>query len=295
LHFTKVKITIKKQFPLKIKNLGTKSMKTNTGFTFIELLVVLGVLSLLAATGLTSMASAKQKAENATCMNNFQQVTAAWQFYANDYRGNLCPMPNSGVAVGWCYGGMDYAGGVGATNTAFIVDKRYALLGPYIKNAKHVKCPTDMSTQYINKRGLPRVRSLSVNQAVGVDATTYSVANSGLWLNGGASHGSWTVFVNQSDIARMSASKLWVFIDEHPDSINDGGFGVTMAKVSWVDVPTSLHNNGFNLSYADGHVEQYKLTHPEGVPSVNYYSYTTPVLVSDNQDILWLQARTSCH
>ncbi len=50
----------------------------------------------------------------------------------------------------------------------------------------------------------------------------------------------------------------FVFLDECPDSINDGLFQLNMAGKTWSDIVASLHNGGGDLSYADGHAEVHK-------------------------------------
>jgi prepilin-type processing-associated H-X9-DG protein len=48
---------------------------------------------------------------------------------------------------------------------------------------------------------------------------------------------------------------LFVFVEEHPDSINDGYFLNRPAEREWSDLPASYHDGGANLTFADGHVE----------------------------------------
>ena len=50
--------------------------------------------------------------------------------------------------------------------------------------------------------------------------------------------------------------ELWVFVDEHPDSINDGwNIMNPNTDASWVDLPASYHNGGGTYSFADNHAE----------------------------------------
>jgi prepilin-type processing-associated H-X9-DG protein len=60
-----------------------------------------------------------------------------------------------------------------------------------------------------------------------------------------------------SNLTIPGPSKTWVFLDEHPDSINDAGF-FPPHKWSWVDVPATYHNGAGGLSFADGHSEIHK-------------------------------------
>jgi prepilin-type processing-associated H-X9-DG protein len=64
-----------------------------------------------------------------------------------------------------------------------------------------------------------------------------------------------------------------VFIDEHPDSINDGFFVVDMRgypdpkKAQLPDFPASYHNKAGGLAFADGHSEIKRWRVPRTMPS----------------------------
>ena len=60
-------------------------------------------------------------------------------------------------------------------------------------------------------------------------------------------------FLYDTDIPEPSS--IFVFLDEHPDSINDGYFLNKGYGRQWIDLPASYHNNGGSFSFADGHTE----------------------------------------
>ena len=73
-------------------------MKTSKGFTLVELLVVIAIIIILAAILFPVFAGAREKAQQAKCINNLKQISTAIAMYEDDY-DNIMPfsiyvMPN---------------------------------------------------------------------------------------------------------------------------------------------------------------------------------------------------------
>jgi hypothetical protein len=103
----------------------------------------------------------------------------------------------------------------------------------------------------------------------------------------------------ESDTVNPGAANLWVMVDEHPDSINDGAFAVTMpssaSATSWVDVPTKAHCNACGFTFADGHSEIHKWMHPEVIPPVTGVTKdpNSTIFLLRNEDVQWVARHTT--
>ncbi len=279
-------------------------------FTLIELLVVIAIIAILAAVLLPVLNAAKIRAQNTESASNLRQLVQAWLMYASDNNGYYVyngEGQQSDNFIAWVQQWLDYSGGgPGGTDDTNVTLLTTCMLSPYLQNPAVFKSPLDLSKQF-GASGQPRNRSYSMNSAIACYTNLLGTGVGNNWVNTSPTPapGYFTAFIKESQVInRPDPSDLWVFLEEHPDSINDGSFAVkmptTVLSTEWVDVPAK-NGNVCPFAFADGHVEIHKWLFPGQIPNVLYTTLVKTGLPAEggigqgDPDVLWVAKRTTVY
>jgi prepilin-type N-terminal cleavage/methylation domain-containing protein/prepilin-type processing-associated H-X9-DG protein len=258
-----------------------------TGFTLIELLVVLAIIALLASLLLPALARTKSTAQSVSCLNNLRQLQAGWLMYVHENNEDLPPNISRKI------GGFDQANVVVDGRVPWVLGNptldtdtnniKAGVLFPYVGSATMYRCPSDKSTVR-DRPALLRTRSYSIHNWLNCDVISY-----------GAVDGANDMPENlrkYSSLVDPGPSRTWVFIDEHAETIDDGIFAIGLGGDFWGSYPGDRHNNGANLSFADGHAESHHWhAHRKTIVYTGAKQFIPKDDIANIADLHWLQDR----
>ncbi|HAB17581.1 MAG TPA: hypothetical protein PLX89_18595 [Verrucomicrobiota bacterium] len=255
--------------------------RKEAGFTRTEALAVLTTVLLLAGLFLSAGAGTRQTNENVVCRSNLRHLAQAWQAYALDHGDRFVGSPEGAGAQSaadgeyWATGWLDWATSGQSANQANVQVPAFV---PYVgRNPRVFHCPSDryLSAPQVARGWSARVRSYSMNYQFG--PVPQDITNL-------------RRFERFTDVPETS--KFFVFVEEHPDSINDPVFITSLGGPTWADLPASFHDRSANFAMADAHVETHRWVSERTIIPVRFIFPIVTVSPTD-PDFRWVFERTS--
>jgi prepilin-type N-terminal cleavage/methylation domain-containing protein/prepilin-type processing-associated H-X9-DG protein len=205
------------------------SSRVKSGFTLIEILVVIGIIALLAAILFPVFGRVRENGRRASCSNNMRQLGLAFTQYMTDNGGRF---PYAAPYQSWARPDSWVTGGTAGnpTNDKMLVDSAFKLVSgneaypekgaiySYVRETSTYICPSDAD-------GATKRLSYSMNCALSF----------------------------MGNVKVRQPSQIVMLIDEGK-TLNDGYFWAKNDTGS-TDALTLQHLDGGNLLFVDGHVK----------------------------------------
>jgi prepilin-type processing-associated H-X9-DG protein len=255
------------------------------GFTRADLLGVLSIGLLLTLLVVASGSVTRSTAEAVACLSNHRHVIRAWSEHARDnrfllrHRSGFPPEPTWGRTLDWTSSRDN-------TNSATVLTPEFR---PYVGNDAGVfRCPSDrfLSSEQTRLGWRYRVRTVSMNAHVGAESTDWG--------------GIFPTYTRLDDFTEPSGT--FVFIEEHPGSINDASFATDPVgarapnALRLLDSPAAFHARGGHLGFADGHAELHRWVGSRVVQPVaggRPAEFIVNIPLPNDPDLIWLGLHAS--
>lgn len=265
--------------------------RVRSAFSLLELLVVLALIAMLACVVLPALSSARLRAQAVTCMANGRQLAAAAHLYAGDSADKFPGIVHSVNTVmndprkPWVSGWLDWAANGDNTNTLLLTDNRFSSLARYCGNrADLFRCPADrhVSLPQRQRGWTQRARSISANFYLG--GANPEAENT-------PTDPGYRLLTKFSQLVNPGPALTWLYLDEHPDSINDAAFFAPRSN-AWVDLPAGYHQGAGGVTFADGHAEMHQWQGFVSKVVVKIEAFTGFAAATTDPDYAWLWDRT---
>ena len=232
-----------------------------TGFTLVELLVVISIIALLLAIMMPALQKAKKLGLSSMCLSNVRQMAVAYQCYSIENNGKLMPSRvRTGKKTGWVQYSQNMYGAnrwLGLASQGTLEERIFGikagLLYPYLKTIKVYFCSGD-------PRMLPEGTHVE---------RSYAMIGC---LNGYNTDDTQELMMLDRQIKKMdeikSTSNSYMLVEETDSRSFNITWWALLAPEHGVNPPAwwsplaILHGDSSTMAFCDGHAKLHKWREP---------------------------------
>ena len=236
------------------------------GLTLIELLIVVGVISLLMAVSLPALMRVRNQAQGTVCTQNLKTLSLAWLLYKDDYDDRLVGGQVGKQAHDW----VQKPTGAGSMLERQKEGIRQGALFHYAgKDVAVYRCPADQ-------------RKLIPGQVAYCSYSVAAGANGEDWDN------AYVRAEKYSDV--LQPATKYVFVEEaDPRGWNRGSWVLNPQGGAWVDPLAIWHSRARStLGYADGHAEIHRWVDDSSMEMSRKQEFFYPVPTGQGEDLRFM-------
>jgi prepilin-type N-terminal cleavage/methylation domain-containing protein/prepilin-type processing-associated H-X9-DG protein len=241
--------------------------RAHQGFTLLELLVVVAIISILAAIVLPAFSSARERARRSSCASNLRQLGLAVLQYTTDYDETMPGAYSGDYGIetsptrlgGWIYY-SEYASDA-PSRQDFV--PALGSLYPYVRNPRVYVCPDDPV-------GAATGDSYALNSCVVNSPDTSTNFATGKVLAALRNPTQMMLFGEEGDPVTGSTNDGYLNLNSQSSGVALLGANTFLnfsVGAQTYDSITDRHDGGTNIVFVDGHSHwwQATLVHPDGL------------------------------
>jgi prepilin-type N-terminal cleavage/methylation domain-containing protein/prepilin-type processing-associated H-X9-DG protein len=214
---------------------ATKRLGTGRGFTLIEVMVVVAIISLLVVLVVVAFGRGQTIAESTKCLANQRIILNAWRTYGIDHKGRFPgPDTNLNPDKDWMKSIGDNMGPGNAERETAITE---GTLFPYVGDVRTYRSPQDTTTH---------MRTYSINGFL-------SSGEGADWWGGPPGY-----LIDTLSRIRNPGQLITVLPENDHRGHNINGWGIDISGGGvWIDKLATFNPGRINFAYMDGHVSSY--------------------------------------
>lgn len=250
----------------------SQSADKRTGFTLVELLVVISIIALLLSILMPSLGKVRRKAQSVVCGSNLRQIGIGMQLYLQDNRGTFMTVYGTSISEKAWY-------------TRLVKEGRKILYTDnateYIPGYDVAFCPSHRLIPWftkIEKRDYPSLRDYSIAKGF----ASYGMSSG---LSYDYSQAGYPAVPSRIQDIKQAANTV-LLADAQGRRTDDlqvvGSFLLRAYYNRGIDDASIRHDGACNVLWVDGHVTSVKVTNPKDPSTIYSQQALTNYSMSNN-------------